>query len=75
MRAVTRLRERLGDLASPPDEIYRPIGMQRREFNQKIATLTRWEGDIRRGLTLGIGIDMEKMEKRKNGTESDRKKG
>ena len=43
MRRCTLLREQLGDPSSPPDEIYRPKGMQRRDFRRKVALLQRLE--------------------------------
>jgi hypothetical protein len=43
MARCTLLRQQLGDLTSPPDEIYRPKGMQRRDFRRKVALLKRLE--------------------------------
>ena len=55
MARCTLLREQLGDLASPPDEIYRPKGMQKRDFRRKVALLARLEESYLAELDFKLG--------------------
>ena len=66
MRRCTLLREQLGDLASPPDEIYRPIGMQRRDFNRKVALLARLEQSYMAELEFKLGKWQKRKQKQTN---------
>ena len=55
MARCTLLREQLGDHSSPPDEIYRPVGMQRRDFRRKVALLARLEESYLAELDFKLG--------------------
>jgi hypothetical protein len=55
MRRCTLLREQLGDHSSPPNEIYRPVGMKRRDYQRKVALLQRLEDSYTAELEFKLG--------------------
>ena len=66
MRRCTLLREQLEDLSSPPLEIYRPKGMQRRDFNRKVALLQRLEDSYLAELDFKLGKWAKRKQKLTN---------
>ena len=66
MRRCTLLREQLGDLASPPEEIYRPKGMKGRDYRRKVALLKRLEDSYMAELEFKLGKWHKSKLKRSN---------
>ena len=66
MRRCTLLREQLGDLASPPEEIYRPKGMKGRDYRRKVVLLKRLEESYLAELEFKLGKWQKRKQKQTN---------
>ena len=55
MRQVNKIRASLDDFTSPPEDIWRPVGLKRAVFRKRINKLIYYENMIDQKLTARVG--------------------